>query len=331
MKVGDRARERGESKLQRRRICSKSPPSRSPAKSLPGACEEKNVTEKNVSDDADEIEVIRVVKAPKSGPNSNKASKGNTKKSSSSEYRKQAEKLKAEEDRRRAEKERDRARNERDDAQDKCKALQKKIHDLEEHNRNCEAIRQVTAAAADASIEQERDDAAKKLLEGEKRIEALKKAASDAVRLTFEFQAWRIRAVIKAKKNGTSQKQSNNDREDGAAFPETVATAVQKVAKIEAEEASTDNARKRPSASSAPVGKRRRIDSVKPTAEVLSQKLDAVLAGYSESVSEKYKLFFVENLRGSVTIEELVQFVRVRCPSDVDLADNVLESFTTSP
>lgn len=57
------------------------------------------------------------------------------------------------EDRRRAEKERDRARNERDDAQDKCKALQKKIHDLEEHNRNCEAIRQVTAAAADASIE----------------------------------------------------------------------------------------------------------------------------------------------------------------------------------
>lgn len=57
------------------------------------------------------------------------------------------------EDKRRAERERDRARNERDDAQDKCKALEKKIHDLETENRNCEAIRQVTAAAVEASIE----------------------------------------------------------------------------------------------------------------------------------------------------------------------------------
>jgi hypothetical protein len=36
------------------------------------------------------------------------------------------------------------------------------------------------------AIEQERDDAAKKLFEAEKRIEALKKAAREAVRLTFE-------------------------------------------------------------------------------------------------------------------------------------------------
>ncbi|KAH7702915.1 hypothetical protein AAVH_29922, partial [Aphelenchoides avenae] len=199
-----------------------------------GSREVNNVVENAAPDGADEIEVIRVVNVSKSGPNSNESSKRDTRKSSPpSEYRKQVDKLKAEvnecrrelrlakEDKRRAERERDRARNERDDAQDKCKALEKKIHDLETENRNCEAIRQVTAAAVEASIEiitnreeerrrtieQERDDAANKLLEAEKRIEAMKKAASNAVRLTFEFQAWRFRAALKAKKDATSQKE----------------------------------------------------------------------------------------------------------------------------
>ncbi|KAH7711637.1 hypothetical protein AAVH_21028 [Aphelenchoides avenae] len=148
----------------------------------------------------------------------------------------------AKEAKRRVERERNSAQKERDDAQDKCKALEKKIHDLEEENRNCEAIRQVTAAAVEASIEivtnreeerrrateQERDDAKKKLLEAERRIEPLRKAASDAVRLTVEFQTWRIRAAIKAKKGGMSQKELNMNAEDGSTLSEKVVTADQK-------------------------------------------------------------------------------------------------------
>lgn len=76
--------------------------------------------------------------------------------------------------------------------------------------------------------------------------------------------------------------------------------------------------------------KRRRTDSVKPSAEELSQRIDPALGGYSECVAEKYKLFFAENLRGSVTIEELVQFIRTRCPSDVDLVTKIIKRFSAS-
>ncbi|KAH7673233.1 hypothetical protein AAVH_42287, partial [Aphelenchoides avenae] len=236
-------------------------------------------------------------------------------------------------------------RKERDDAHDKCKALEKKVHELEEQNRNCEAIRQVTAAAVAASIEivtqreeerrhaieQERDDAKKKLLEAERRIEALRKAAMDAVRLTVEFQAWRIREVIKARKCRMSQKNKANrgDVQDHT-VTEKVATTVHKAATTETREASKDNARKRPAASSEHVAKRRKTDCAMPSADELGQKLDAVLDGLPEPVVEKYKLFFAENLRGSVTIDELVQFVSVRCPNEAGIANNILQGFIMS-
>lgn len=67
-----------------------------------------------------------------------------------------------------------------------------------------------------------------------------------------------------------------------------------------------------------------------PSADELGQKMDAVLGGLPEPVAEKYKLFFIENLRGSVMIDELVQFVRLRCPNDARLANNILQGFITS-
>lgn len=76
---------------------------------------------------------------------------------------------------------------------------------------------------------------------------------------------------------------------------------------------------------------RRRSDSIKPSAEELNQKFDAILGGYSEHVAEKYKLFFVENLRSNVRIEELGEFVRLRCPSHADIANKILKSFSGSP
>ncbi|KAH7704572.1 hypothetical protein AAVH_28237 [Aphelenchoides avenae] len=208
-----------------------------------------------MSDDADEIKIVKVVQGSKSMPPLNEPSKAMTQQSSSqTEHQKQHDKVKVEanETRRalrltkeashRADGERDSARKEREAAQDECKALDNETHDLERENRNSEAIRQVIAAAVKASteivtnreeerlrtVEQERDDAAKKLLEAENRIEALKTAARDAVRLTVEFQAWRIRAAIKAKKGGISQKELSTNAEDGSTLSEKVVTADQK-------------------------------------------------------------------------------------------------------